>query len=178
MCVDLTGSDIRHLFELLDKKLERRGVTGELHVVGGAVMCIVLNARTSTRDVDALFAPTNALREAAAEVATELDLPSGWLNDSVKGFFSANSDFETYLELDHLKVYAASPKYLLAMKALSMRIGEEFQDENDVRFLLRHLNIESYDEAVSIVTKYYELERLPQKTLCALQEMLPSPDPD
>jgi hypothetical protein len=170
---ELTRSDITHLFGLLDQKLAARGVRGELHVVGGAVMCVVLNARASTQDVGAHFAPSKELREAAKEIARELDIPSSWLNDGVKGFLSATGDFNSFLDLEHLKVYTAAPAYLFAMKALSMRIGEEFQDENDVRYLIRHLNIESYEEAIAVITKYYELERLPQKTMYALQELLP-----
>jgi hypothetical protein len=112
------------------------------------------------------------MRAAAAEVAREADVPENWLNDAVKGFLSPRSDFEPFLELAHLKVYTASPKYLLAMKALSMRIGEEFHDERDVRYLLRYLNIETYDEAIAVITQYYEADRLPQKTLYALEEML------
>jgi hypothetical protein len=42
-----------------------------------------------------------------------------------------------------------------------------------VRFLLRLLDVRSYDEALAILTQYYPLERFPQKTLYALQELLP-----
>jgi hypothetical protein len=59
------------------------------------------------------------------------------------------------------------------MKCLSMRIGLEFRDEEDVRFLLRLLDVRSYDEALAILAQYYPLERFPQKTLYALQELLP-----
>ena len=67
----------------------------------------------------------------------------------------------------------AQPDYLLAMKCLSMRIGAEFHDEDDIRFLLRHLNVSSYEKAVQLITRYYPLERFPQKTLYALNELLP-----
>ncbi|MGO9930795.1 MAG: hypothetical protein ACLPV8_03140 [Steroidobacteraceae bacterium] len=46
-----------------------------------------------------------------------------------------------------------------------MRIGAEFHDEDDVRCLLRHLDVRSYE--------YHPLERFPQKTLHALAELLP-----
>lgn len=172
MEIDLSSADIRRLFEALNAKLAGRSVTGELHIVGGAVMCLVLNARASTKDVDALFVPTKELRDAAAEVAREMQLPEHWLNDAVKAFLSPKDDFLPFLELDHLKVYCASPAYLLAMKALSMRIGAEFHDEADLRYLLRYLNIERYEEALELITQYYPAERLPQKTLYALQEIL------
>lgn len=66
----------------------------------------------------------------------------------------------------------AVPQYLLAMKCLAMRIGAEFHDEEDVRFLLRLLDVRSYDRALEIITKYYPLERFPQKALYALDELL------
>ena len=78
------------------------------------------------------------------------------------------------MELDHLRVMVAQPEYLLAMKCLSLRIGAEFHDEDDVRYLLRHLDIQSYEDAVVAISRYYPLERFPQKTLYALAELLPS----
>lgn len=69
----------------------------------------------------------------------------------------------------------AQPEYLLAMKCLAMRIGAEFHDEADVRYLLRHLDIDSYERAVAVITKYYPGERYPQKTLHALEEILARP---
>ena len=59
-----------------------------------------------------------------------------------------------------------------AMKCLAMRIGAEFRDECDVRYLLRHLDVRSADKAVQITGRCYPLERFPQKTLYALQELL------
>jgi hypothetical protein len=53
-----------------------------------------------------------------------------------------------------------------------MRIGQEFHDEEDIRYLLRYLNISSYDAALKIITRFYPLDRFPQKTLYALEELL------
>ncbi|MDP7357863.1 MAG: hypothetical protein QF828_05485 [Pseudomonadales bacterium] len=58
------------------------------------------------------------------------------------------------------------------MKCLSMRLGEEFHDEEDVRFLIRYLNLTSYDDALTVVGRYYPLDRFPQKTLYVLEEIL------
>ena len=170
--IELTSDDIRRLFELLNEELGRSGVRGELYLVGGAVMCLVFDARLSTRDVDALFRPTAELREAAARVALQADVPSDWLNDGVKGFLSPKGDFDPYLDLAHLAVFTARPEYLLALKCAAMRIGEGFRDEADVRFLLRALNIERYEDAVAIVLRYFDEKRIPQKTWCALEELL------
>ena len=53
-----------------------------------------------------------------------------------------------------------------------MRLGPEFNDEEDIRYLLRHLNIDSFAEAKSIIEKYYPLDRFPPKTFYALEEIL------
>ena len=58
------------------------------------------------------------------------------------------------------------------MMCLSMRLGEEFHDEEDVRFLIRYLNLTSYDDALTVVGRYYPLDRFPQKTLYVLEEIL------
>jgi len=171
--VALTQADLRRLFELLNQELGRSGTQGELFIVGGAVMCLVYARRPSTQDVDAVFRPPTEVREAAARVAAQARVKADWLNDAVKGFMSSQGDFAPFLPLDHLRIMTAQPEYLLAMKCLSMRIGAEFHDEDDVRFLLRLLEIRSYEKAVTVISKYYPLERFPQKTLYALTELLP-----
>jgi hypothetical protein len=169
----LTERDIRRLFGLLNEELRRAGTEGELFLAGGAVMCLAYAARPSTQDVDALFRPAREVREAAARVAVQAGIQPDWLNDGVKGFLSERGEFTPFLQLDHLRVMVAQPEYLLAMKCLSLRIGAEFHDEDDVRYLLRHLGIESYEQAVAVITRFYPLERFPQKTLYALGELLP-----
>ncbi len=169
----LTKADIRRLFELLNEELRHSRTHGELHLVGGAVMCLAYDARPSTADVDGYFRPAAAVRQAAARAAAKAGLSADWLSDAVKGYLSAEGDFAPFLELDHLRVMLAQPQYLLAMKCLAMRIGAEFHDEDDVRYLLRHLDVRSYDQALGILRKYYPLERFPQKTLYALEELLP-----
>lgn len=167
-----SAADIRRLLHLLDEELAEAGVEGELYLVGGAVMCLAFDARPATRDVDALFRPVREIREAAVRVAARAGVPSTWLNDAVKGFLDERADFDPFLELPHLRVFVARPEYLLAMKCASMRLGEEFRDLDDVRYLLRYLNVTSADEALAIVTQYFEEEQLMPKTRLALEELL------
>ncbi len=136
-------------------------------------MCLAYAARPSTQNVDALFRPSADVRAAAARVAIRAGLNPDWLNDGVKGYLSGQGEFAPFLELDHLRVMVAQPEYLLAMKCLAMRIGAEFHDEDDIRYLLRHLDIRSYEKAIAVISRYYPEERFPQKTLCALAELLP-----
>jgi hypothetical protein len=171
----LADRDIRRLFAMLDEELGKAHTVGELFLVGGAVMCLAYAARPSTQDVDAVFRPAREVREAAARVALRSGLRPDWLNDGVKGFLSERGAFSPFLELEHLRVMVAQPEYLLAMKCLSLRLGAEFHDEDDVRYLLRHLNIDRYEQAIAIITRFYPMERFPQKTLYALEELLARP---
>ena len=168
----LTEHDIRRLLDLLDRELARVESEGELYLVGGAVMCLALNARYATRDIDALFKPTKVIREAAARVALEANVSRDWLNDAVKGYLSPRGEFDPFLELPHLRVFVARPAYLLAMKCAAMRIGEEFHDLDDVLYLLRYLNISTVSEAIAVVTQYFDESQLPPKTHLALEEIL------
>lgn len=114
-------------------RLAERGVVADLYVVGGAAMALAYDDRRATRDIDAVFVPKAVVYEAAAEVADELGLPVGWLNDAAKGFLLGPDPFPTQiLELPGLRVEVASPQTVLVMKALAHRIGE---DDDDLRLL-------------------------------------------
>ncbi|MDH3729259.1 MAG: hypothetical protein OER77_17140 [Myxococcales bacterium] len=168
----LSRRDIERLLELLNNELRSASVKGEVYLVGGAVMCLAFGARESTRDVDGYFEPTKKIREAATRVALASGIDERWLNDGVKGYLSERGSFSEHLELSNLKVFCADANYLLAMKCLAMRIGEEFQDLDDVRYLLRHIGIRNYEDALAVIANYYPLDRFPQKTLYALEELL------
>lgn len=171
-----TREDMHRLFALLDEELAAAGVEGELYLVGGAVMCLALDARASTKDVDGFFRPTREVRQAARRVAARAAVPEDWLNDAVKGFLGPHGSFEPYLELANLKVFVAHPAYLLALKCAALRLGEEFHDLDDVRFLLRYLDLRSAEEALATVTRYVDARQLLPKTRLVLEELLPAPD--
>jgi hypothetical protein len=170
--VRLTRSDILRLFDRLDAELASAEAEGELYLVGGAVLCVALRARDASRDIDAFFKPAKVVREAALRVAAKEGVPDTWLNDAVKGFLSPRGDFRAFLDLPHLRVFVAQPAYLLAMKCAAMRLGEEFQDLDDVRFLLRYLDITTVEQALAVVTRYFDETQLKAKTRLALEELL------
>lgn len=167
-----SAKDIQKFLGQLNDELVCDDVHGEVYLVGGAVMCLVFQARASTKDIDAFFQPAAKIRRAASRVAAKFNLSEDWLNDSVKGYLSQKGSYVPFFELSHLKIMVADPKYLLAMKCLAMRIGEEFYDEDDIRFLLRYLNICTYKKARAVIEEYYPIDQFPQKTLYALEEIL------
>jgi hypothetical protein len=160
----------------LAARLRARGVDGEICLLGGTVMVLAFDARAATRDVDAVFEPAAVIREAAASVQREHDLPEGWLNDAAKGFLSANHDVvATDLpQFEGLRVVAPTAEYLLAMKCMASRIGIADTDPSDVadiRFLVRHLGLPGPEAALDIVARYYPPDRVPPRAAYLLEEI-------
>lgn len=140
-------------FTALAAELDRRGVSAEMYVVGGAAIALAFDERRSTRDIDAVFEPKSIVYEAAATVADELALPGGWLNDAVKGFLESEDPAAApVLDLPGLRVLTASPEVLLALKVLAHRVGE---DEEDVRLLASQLGLRSADQVLAVAERTY-----------------------
>lgn len=139
-------------FIALSRRLHLRGVVADVYIVGGAAIALAFDERRTTRDIDAVFEPKTVVYEAAAEVADELSLPVGWLNDAVKGYLVADPDPRQVLELPGLRCSIGSPRILLAMKVLAHRVGE---DEDDVRLLARELRLGTAAEVLDVAEEVY-----------------------
>lgn len=145
--------EILGLLTELGRRLAARDVQGEMYVVGGAAIALAFDERRSTRDIDAVFEPKRLIYDIAAEIAEERGLPSGWLNDAVKGFLAGPDDeAATVLEVAGLRVATASPRLLLAMKVLSHRVGE---DEDDIRLLAAELGALGAEDVLAIAADVY-----------------------
>ncbi len=83
-------------------------------------MYLVYDAPPATQDVDALFQPAQKLRKIAAKVGAHVGVKADWLNDAVKGYLSDRGEFDSFLELSHLRVFVSRPDYLLAIKCLAL----------------------------------------------------------
>lgn len=168
--VDLLDREsLRTALERLNDALRDAGQRADLYLVGGAVMCLVHQARPSTKDVDAWFTNAAAVRDAARRVAEELDLPETWLNDAAKGFVPQGAGYDEWLALSHLTICTADDRTLLAMKCAAARTGE---DADDIRFLAGRLGLRSSRAVLDVVLDYYPPERLPVRTRLLLEEML------
>ena len=86
MSAGLGREDIRALLDDLSQELAVRGTRAELFLVGGAALAIAYDATRATRDLDAVFIPSDVVRQAAAAVADREGLAEDWLNNTVKGF--------------------------------------------------------------------------------------------
>jgi len=168
----LSARRIDELLRLLNGRLAAEDAIGEIYMVGGAVMTLVFGARPSTSDVDAVFPPKELIRRIARDIARDAGLADNWLNDAVKGFLGDRGQFTNWLALSHLAIFVPVPEYLLAMKCIAFRLGPEFHDEDDVRYLLRYLGVERSTDALAIVERFFPPDRIPPKTRFALEEML------
>ncbi len=166
----MTQEEILRAFQALNDELAREGIKGEVGVVGGAAMVLAFNTRDSTRDVDAVFAPSSQVRAAAARVAAAHGLPADWLNDAAKSYMPADTQPRSIvLDLPHLAVWTPPPQYLLAMKAIAARFDSN--DAMDLRALIRHLGLRRADEVLEVVERYYPRNQIPAKTQFFLEEL-------
>jgi hypothetical protein len=125
--------ELERAFTALGERLARRGVVADVFVVGGAAMALAYDATRVTRDVDARFVPHGIVLEEARQVAKDLGLPPWWLNEQATAYISGKDDPGKRRVFDHpgLRVMAASPEHVFAMKALAARA----RDVDDLRLL-------------------------------------------
>ena len=168
---DLDKNRILDLLNQLNSKLQYKNLNSELYLVGGAVMCLALDARTSTRDLDGIFEPKQEVYECVKLIAKDNDLEDDWLNDAVKGFLSEKSEFQVFLKLSNLVVKVTTPEYLFAMKVQSSRTDRS-SEIDDIKFLIKLLRVRTIKDAESIVTKFYRIELIPNKSWYLLEELI------
>lgn len=157
----------------LGERLAYRGVVADLYVFDGAAMALAYDLRRSTRDVDALFQPHGAVLAEAQAVAEELDLPRWWLNEQASAYVAPGGDPQAALVFEHpgLRVQAASPQHLLAMKVLAGRR----RDAADVQKLAEHLGLRTAAEVRAVCAEVFLDEPLPRRSELLLEELFGGP---
>jgi hypothetical protein len=164
----MTAGEIRLYLKELDDELRLKQVKGEVSIYGGAVMCLVYDARPATKDVDAVFKPTSEIRAAIDVIADRHNLSPDWLNDGVKGYIVDHKQ-RVLFELPNLTVFVPEPDYLLAMKTLSARV--DTFDQSDVRLLIEKLELRSPEEVFDIIEKYYPRNHIKPATQYFIEEL-------
>ncbi|HEX5417435.1 MAG TPA: hypothetical protein VFZ25_17360 [Chloroflexota bacterium] len=148
--------------------LDEQSLTGEILLVDGAYMTLIICQRETTKDVDAYFAmEAEAIRAAAARVAREEGLPADWLNDAVKVFFYTQPEATLWLECPGLRVYAPHPSYIFAMKALAGRPA----DIRDLKALRDILGLTSSREALEVIVRYIPERLLTPRVQYLIEEL-------
>lgn len=147
------------------------GSTGQIDMllVGGAAIALKYGGRDTTKDVDAVFSDIftkqflarGYYKELVAQFASEYNLEKNWLSDSVMQFVTPEI-FETkelLFATENVTISTPSAKALLAMKAMSMRIGPEFKDVSDIELLLDITGIATVDEGLDLINHFYPKEK-------------------
>jgi predicted nucleotidyltransferase len=164
-----TRAKIVMALQALGDELSSRGVRGQIFVVGGAAVALAYSTRRVTKDIDAVFEPKAVIYEAAAIVAEELGLSEDWLNGAAKAYVPGEDpDARPLPDVEGIEITTASPRYLLAMKLMAMRMGE---DDRDVELLLRECNITSTEDALQLSRLMYPTREAPLKTRLFLETL-------
>ncbi len=168
----LDRAQLERAFTALGDRLVQRGIVADVFVVGGAAMALAYDATRVTRDVDSLFVPHGVVFEEARNVAQDLGLPPWWLNEQASVYISGKDDPAKRRVFDHpgLRVTAASPRHIFAMKALAART----RDIDDLRLLADIIGVDSAETAMQICAEFFPDEDLSPRAAAILQELLGS----
>jgi hypothetical protein len=163
-----TRAKILRALQALGDELAGRGARGQIFIVGGAAIALAYSTRRVTKDIDAVFEPKAVIYEAAAKVAEDLDLPEDWLNDAAKAYMPGkDSDARPLPSVEGIEITTASPRYLLAMKLMAVRMGE---DDRDIELLLGMCGITSAEDALDLLRYMYPTREAPAKTRFFLEQ--------
>lgn len=176
----MSDLSLERILDALGKRsrLGERGLRGEVCIFGGAAMVLAFQARQSTRDIDAVFAPASEVREIARRIGQERGYSDGWFNDGVKAFLSEKHEVSAagLPQFEFLPVTRPVPEYLFAMKCMSARVAiGGGQDEADARLLAKHLGLKRPEDAMRIVESYYPTHRVPPRTQYFIESLF-APD--
>ncbi|MFM9904585.1 MAG: hypothetical protein ACKVQJ_08455 [Pyrinomonadaceae bacterium] len=164
----MTAEEITSYMTELDDELRLMDIKGEVSLYGGAVMCLVYDARPATKDVDAIFKPTAEIRKAIIRIASRHGLNENWLNDAVKGYWVDHRE-NVLFDLPNLTVFVPEADYLLAMKAIAAR--DSTYDREDVGTLINVLGLTRAEEVFSIIEKYYPRDQIKPATQYFIEEI-------
>lgn len=174
----LTKARIEAALHRLSELAAAEGVRLEMTLYGGALMLLTYDARSVTKDVDAIVHPSAIARRLVARVAAEQGLHDGWLNDDVRQFVS-HKEQKNELPLPNinragLHITRPTARYLLAMKAIAARkpIGGYRGDIDDLERLLRITRIKSCEAVQKAVDDFFPDTVLPDETRLLINDLL------
>jgi hypothetical protein len=167
-----TRTEIIEALQALGDQLTGEGVRGQIFIVGGAAMALAYSTRRVTKDIDAVFEPKASIYTAAAQVAEERGLPEDWLNDAAKSFMPGDDeDARPVPDIHGIEITTASPRYLLTMKLMAMRFGE---DDEDIEVLIRECGLHSAEETLELMERMYPTREPLPKARLFLEELFGS----
>jgi hypothetical protein len=158
-------------FDRLGRAAIAAGVKLEIAVYGGSALMLASNFRFSTEDVDVARIeqpwPEWLVLE-AARIAADRNWAEHWLNDAVTFHLSQlaqdsgdHVEFGTFPRDEGpvgLIVHVPTAPYMLALKLKALRVNEPRKGEQeglDILNLMKVAGIETADEAVAVLARYF-----------------------
>jgi hypothetical protein len=135
------------VFRIMGQYLLDRHVLGEIAIYGGSAILFQFDWRQPSEDIDARIISGShhgLVTQAADEAAKLLGLPRSWLNETVTMYTRRGEDVSDQVfvgvypspERVGLRVVAAKPSYLLAMKLSALQRStpddRDFQDATNL----------------------------------------------
>jgi hypothetical protein len=183
----LNRAKIEEAFRIIGQYLLDRKTLGEIAIYGGSAILFQFDWRKTSLDVDARVTSERnhgIIIDAVHEAAKQLHLPRSWLNESVTIYARrGEGDADRILvglypspERFGLRVTAAKPEYILAMKFKALdRATADDRDFQDAVALGIECGITTVDQMRVVYGKFFGSEELPitaQLRLSALIEAI------
>jgi hypothetical protein len=183
----LNRAKIEEAFRIIGQYLLDRKTLGEIAIYGGSAILFQFDWRKTSLDVDARVTSERnhgTVIDAVHEAAKQLHLPRSWLDESVTIYARRGEvDVDRILvglypssERFGLRVTAAKPEYILAMKLKALdRVTTDDRDFQDAVGLGIECGITTIDQMRHVYRKFFGSEELPttaQLRLSALIEAI------
>jgi len=170
-------------FRIMGQYLLDRHVLGEIAIYGGSAILFQFDWRQTSEDVDARIISGShhgLITRAAEEAAKHLGLPRSWLNETVAMYARRGEDVsdQTFVgvypspERVGLRVVAAKPSYILAMKLSALeRATADDRDFQDAVNLSIACGVSTADELHDAFRKFFPDQDLPAAAEVRLKEL-------
>jgi hypothetical protein len=157
--LEMDRERMQYLLALLDARLERRGVSASVYVVGGAAIALSIRDDRRTQDIDVIASDAAVLEEAGA-IAEAEHLSPNWLNQAARPWIPDHAETSPP-EIPGLKVSFAPPDHLMAMKLVAMR-RQDLRDITILAFRIGMLEASAEDYADLLERVYGTKDSLQQ----------------
>jgi hypothetical protein len=183
----LNRAKIEEAFRIIGQYLLDRKTLGEIAIYGGSAILFQFDWRKTSLDVDARVTSERnhgIIIDAVHEAAKQLHLPRSWLDESVTLYARrGEGDSDRILvglypspERFGLRVTAAKPEYILAMKLKALdRVTADDRDFQDAVGLGIECGVITIGQMHDVYRKFFGSEELPttaQLRLSALIEAI------
>jgi hypothetical protein len=180
----LSRDDIVQAFGIMGTYLAARNTLGEIALYGGGAIMLRFEWRKSSQDVDAVVISEGnhgLIRAAADHAAREMKLERSWFSENVSVYAST---VETAADFSltgmypangrpGLRVIAARPDYLLAMKLAALRrTTVDDRDLKDAGRLAAAIGLSTAEDLKALHARFFPKDELPPIVLLRLPELV------